>query len=329
LYVNPSVESTGPKAPVTPDTDSGELGSGPNDNDLDWTNRFFEHIFRDRPDGDLGNNFFGWSVHRYSWNLSRGRTEDWLAGKGDSLSFDTTDWYELFLQGNYLEQIITDQWGAMGSYDPQHRVKLVVDEYGPWYRPGSALAPTHLAGQQVTLRDAILTAFTLDIFNRHAEKIGLAANAQLVNCLNALFFTNEDRFVVTPNFYVFQMYADHQGAEAVRVEFSAPDLKYVRDDKPARFWGLKGSASRRGNQLTLTAVNPSAKEPRQAEVVVRGARASGAVAQVLTSAELNAHNTFEHLGITEPKAEPVRVNGTGITFTFPPASVTKLNITLS
>jgi len=305
------------------------VGSGPNDNDLDWTNRFFEHILRDRPDGDLGNSFFGWSVHRYSWNLSRGRTDDWLAGKGDALNFDTTDWYEMFLQGNYIEQIITEQWGVMGSYDPEHRVKLVVDEYGPWYRPGTALDPIHLAGQQVTLRDAILTAFTLDIFNRHAEKMGLAANAQLVNCLNALFFTHEDRFVVTPNFYVFQMYAAHQGAQAVRAEFSAPDVSYMRDGKPARFWGLKGSASRKGKAVTLTVVNPSADTPRQAEVVVRGGRLSGAVASVLTSTDLHAHNTFEHQAITEPKTEPVNVSEKGFTFSFPPASVTRLSITLS
>ena len=305
------------------------IGSGPNDNDLDWTNRFFEHIFRDHPDSDLGNSFFGWSVHRYSWNLSRGRTDDFLTGKGDALNFDATDWYELFLQGNYIEQIITDQWGVMGSYDPGHRVKLVIDEYGPWYRPGTALAPPHLLGQQVTLRDAILTAFTLDIFNRHAEKMGLAANAQLVNCLNALFFAHEDHFVVTPNFYVFQMYAAHQGAQAVRAEFSAPDISYLRDGKPARFWGLKGSASRKGNALTLTVVNPSADAPRQAEVVLRGGRASSAVANVLTSTDLHAHNTFERQAITEPKIEPVSVSEAGFTFIFPPASVTKLIITLS
>ena len=131
-------------------------------------------------------------------------------------------------------------------------MKLVVDEYGPWYRPGTALDPTHLLGQQVTLRDAILTAFTLDIFNRNAEKVGMAANAQLVNCLNALFFTHEDKFVVTPNFYVFLMYAAHQGAQAVRAEFSAPEISYQRDGKTAGMWGLKGSASRKGNTLTLT-----------------------------------------------------------------------------
>ena len=30
--------------------------------------------------------------------------------------------------------------------------KLVVDEYGPWYRKGTELDPTHIFGQQITMR---------------------------------------------------------------------------------------------------------------------------------------------------------------------------------
>jgi alpha-L-arabinofuranosidase len=303
------------------------VGSGPNSNDLEWTNRFFEHVFQDRP--DVSRNFFGWSAHYYTWNLSRGKTRDWDAGKGDALKFDTVDWYELFRQAIYIEQIIGDQWAVMGSYDAEHRIKLVVDEYGPWYRPGTALDPSHLIGQQATLRDALMTALTLDIFNRNAEKVGMAANAQLANCLNALFFTHEDHFVVSPNFYVFKMYAAHQDAAAVKSEFSAPGVQYLRDGKPADFWGLNGSASRKRSTLTLTVVNPSVDTPRQTEVVLRGATPMHATAEVLTNADLHAHNTFEHQAVTEPKPEAVSVNGSALQFTFPPASVTKLSIGLS
>jgi alpha-L-arabinofuranosidase len=68
----------------------------------------------------------------------------------------------------------------MGEYDRQHRVKLVVDEWGAWYKPGSELDPTHLLGQQSTMHDAILAGLTLDTFNRHAEKVAMANVAQLV-----------------------------------------------------------------------------------------------------------------------------------------------------
>ncbi|MGB6742082.1 MAG: alpha-L-arabinofuranosidase, partial [Terracidiphilus sp.] len=73
------------------------IGSGPNNNDLDWTRGFFHKLLGDRP--VFEDHLFGWSCHYYTWNLSRGKTEDWVAGKGDALAFDETDWYELFSQG--------------------------------------------------------------------------------------------------------------------------------------------------------------------------------------------------------------------------------------
>ena len=81
---------------------------------------------------------------------------------------------------------------------------------------------------------------TLDTFNRHPEKVAMAACAQLINCLNSLYLAHEDKFVVTPVGHVFGMYASHQGGEALRTIFSAPTIEYDRDGKPASFWGLKG-----------------------------------------------------------------------------------------
>ena len=148
------------------------IGSGPSDNDIDWTHRFFEQI----SSGHSYNNpsFTGWSVHHYSWNLGRGKTNDWVAAKGDALKFDAMDWYEVMREANGMERIVTDQWAALGQFDKERRIKLVVDEYGPWYREGTELDPSHIFGQQVTMRDALATALTLDIFNRNAEKVEMA-----------------------------------------------------------------------------------------------------------------------------------------------------------
>jgi alpha-N-arabinofuranosidase len=99
-------------------------------------------------------------------------------------------------------------------------------------------------------------------------------------------------------------------------------------DKPAEFWGLKGSASVTGKQLTLTVTNPHLSETREAEIVVRGARANSAAARLLTTPDVHAHNTFEHPGAVAPRDEPVAVQAGAITFRFPPASVTRLLIDL-
>jgi alpha-N-arabinofuranosidase len=193
------------------------------------------------------------------------------------------------------------------------------------------LDSSHSLGQQITLRDALLTAQTLDIFNRNAEKVGIGACAQLINCLNSLFLSHEDKFIVTPNFFVFEMYQSHQGATAVRTAFSAPQVNYQRDNHPATFWGLNGSASFKDKTLTLTVVNPHATEHREAEIAIRGGSASSVEATVLTNPDIHAHNTFDRPDVVSTATQKVPGTGSGgaVRFVFAPASVTKLSISLA
>ncbi|MBV9035130.1 MAG: alpha-L-arabinofuranosidase [Acidobacteriaceae bacterium] len=299
------------------DQDLQFIGSGPNNNDLDWTRGFFEELLGRRP--YHVRQFTGWSVHHYS------RTQ----GKRDALSFSTDEYYQLLQDAAFTERILQDQWAVMGEYDPNRRIKLVVDEYGPWHHAGTEVDPTHIFGQQITMRDAIATALTLDIFNRHPEKVSLAACAQLVNNLNALFLAHEDKFVATPNFHVFKMYAAHQDATAVGVAFSAPNIAYNANGKRARFWGLNGSASLQGKDLTLTVVNPHIGTPCDTEIVLRGARYADTAAAVLTSEKMNAHNTFEQPDTVAPQSKTLQASANPLRFSFPPASVTKLQIRMA
>lgn len=307
------------------------IAVGPGSEDLDWTEQFCLATFGGKR-AISPKSVYGWSVHHYTWNLSRGKTNDWDAGKGDALQFDLQDWYEVFREGGRIEHIMLSNWDALGQYDPDHNIKLVVDEYGSWYKPGSAVDPSHTLGQQITMRDALLTAQTLDTFNRHAEKMGIGACAQLINCLNSLFLAHEDKFIVTPNFFIFDMYKSHQSATAVRTEFSAPQVSYQRDNHSATFWGLNGSASIKDKTLTLTVVNPHASEPREADLAIRGGALKVAEITVLKNADIHAHNTFDHpesvAAIAEKATETLLGSGRSLRYTFAPASVTKLSITL-
>jgi alpha-N-arabinofuranosidase len=304
------------------------VASGPNTDEQAWTRGFLNKLFHGQPGQDT-HGVWGLSVHHYAWNLSRGRTNDWDAAKGDALKFDPIDWYELCKQSDRMEGIILDHWTALAEFDVDHKVKLVVDEYGPWYRPGTENSPEQLLGQMITVRDAVATGLTLDTFNRHSDKVGMAACAQLVNNLNALFLTHGDKFTTTPVFNVFEMYAAHQGGTALRTEFSAPEVRYDRDGKPATFWGLKGSASLKGKTLTLTAVNPDVSQPRETEIVLRGACAASAKAFVLAESDIHAHNTLDHPDQVKTRAAEVSARPGSLSFTFPPASVVKIEVQLS
>ena len=304
------------------------VASGPNSDEQAWTRGFFSKLFHGQPSRDP-HGVWGLSVHHYATNLSRGKTNDWFAEKGDALQFDPIDWYELCKETDRMESIILDHWTALGEFDLGHRVKLVVDEYGPWYKPGTENAPEQLLGQQITVRDAVMTGLSLDTFNRNADKVGMAACAQLVNCLNSLFLTHGDKFATTPVFNVFEMYAAHQGGTALRTGFSAPEVRYDRDGKPASFWGLKGSASLKGKTLTLTAVNPDVSQPREAEIMLRGAKAVSAKAWVVGESDIHAHNTLDQPDQVKTRTAEVSVRPGSLNFTFPPASVVKIEAQLS
>ncbi len=303
------------------------IASGPNDDSWDWTRGFLEEIVKKGP-GQI-RSIYGLALHYYAWNLSRGKTRNWVEGKGDALNFDPVDWYELLKQGDVMESLINGHWQVMGELDREHHVKLVVDEWGPWYRPGSEMTPCDQIEQTPTLRDAVFSGMTLDTFNRHPEKIAMANCAQLINCLNSLYLAHEDKFCVTPVGHVFAMYMAHQGGEALRTAFSAPNVSYDRDGKPASFWGLSGSASLQNKDLVLTVVNPHVSEAREAQIATRGGGIKSGTATTLTNSDIRAHNSFEQRDVVVPQTKQIAGDGSILTYTFPAASVTKLALALT
>ncbi|HVP55988.1 MAG TPA: alpha-L-arabinofuranosidase C-terminal domain-containing protein [Candidatus Eisenbacteria bacterium] len=301
------------------------VASGPDGDNYNWTTGFFEAMAKKDPHLDTP---WGWALHMYAWNLSRGRTSDWDKGKGDAVNFDATDWYELLREGQKIETLIERHWQIMGQTDREHRVKLVVDEWGPWYRPGSEATPGDILEQMPTLRDAVFSGMTLDIFNRHPEKVAMANCAQLINCLNSLYLAHEDQFVVTPVGRVFELYAAHQGGQSVRAVFDAPEVKYDRDGTPATFWGLQGSASLHNKTLVLTVANPHVTQAHETEIMVRGAKPGSATMTVLTAPDIHAHNTFAQPNVVLPRPGEVKATASSVVVTIPAAAVVSLQIEL-
>jgi len=301
------------------------VASGPSDRDVDWTRRVL-HSLAER--GQI-RSAYGLSLHYYTWNLSAGLTPDWNQGKRDALQFDELEWYELLSQGNAMDSTIRDHWAVMAESDPGHHIKLIVDEWGAWYRPGTEIGPKYALSQMLTLRDALLSGLTLDIFQRHADKVAMANAAQMINCLHSLMLAREDQFVLTPVYHVFKMYMAHMGALSVRTEFAAPPVSYDRHGRPGTLWGLQGSASLSGRKLTLSVVNPHASRTVDAEIVVRGASVANGTGQVLTNADLHAHNDFQHPDVVHPAPTALTIAGGRLRHEFPPASVTSLSLTLA
>ncbi|MEO6803255.1 MAG: alpha-L-arabinofuranosidase C-terminal domain-containing protein [Granulicella sp.] len=316
---------------------------GPNGDDVNWTERLFKALYANPERRKL----WGLSVHYYTSGSAAK-----FAG-GDALGFTDDEFYDLLTRGSLMEKVVTDHWGAMGNTPAQPNVKLVVDEWGAWYGKGTQLGPNYNLSQQSTMRDALLTGITFDIFQRHADKVAVAAVAQSVNCIHSLMLAQEEKFTVTPTFHVFKMYLPHQGAMAVRAEFTASSIdnplgntpiqvggnSYIGQLAPVkRLAGLSGSASLAvqgagaayGKLLTLTVVNPHIDTPLTTEIKVHGASIASATGTVLASHDIHDHNDFAHPDAVKTESATVAAAAGGrLVHIFPPASVTTLQLTLA
>jgi len=298
------------------------IGSGPNGGDLGWTRRFFTKL-TEKGAGQL-NKLYGWALHYYC-----GTT-----GKGVSNEYTENEWYDLLMRSDRMESLIRDHWTVMGETDRDHRIKLIVDEWGAWHNQDANVPPAYLYDYAGTLRDALISGINLDTFQRHADKVAMANPAQLINTIHSIFQAQEDKFVETANYHVFEMYMPHAGATAVRTEFVSPQVGFTRLDAqrkeiPTNFWGLNGSASINGKTVTLTAVNPSVTSSRETEINIGGARIVSANARVLSSTDIHARNSFDNPHGLVPRNESVAIGASGkLVYKFAPASVTRLQLTI-
>lgn len=262
-YVKPFLVATGPR---------GHSAGG----DLGWTRGFFEAMRGETmlrlilPDG--------FALHFYT---------DLRPTKVKAREFNEAEWYEVLLRAGRLERLLNDHWSIMGKFDPAHRTKFVIDEWGVWYPPGEELAPAYILSQPITLRDAVHTAMHFDIFNRHAYEIAMCNVAQTINCIHSLFLAIEDKYTRTPVYHVFDMYRPHMGARLVPMQIRVPELVVPSLTGSARLAGLSGSASIRDRRLTVTLTNPSLDLPVTARV--RGGTVGEAKGVVLTHSDSGEH----------------------------------------
>ena len=137
-----------------------------------------------------------------------------------SVGFGETEYSQILKSTLEMDGLINKHSAIMDKYDPDKKVALVVDEWGGWYAPMPGSNPGFLV-QQNSLRDAILAALNLNIFARHADRVRGANIAQMINVLQAMIITDNEKMVLTPTYYVFKMYVPFQDATLVPVTFDA------------------------------------------------------------------------------------------------------------
>lgn len=287
---------------------------GANGHDLTWTRRLLGR-WKSRPWHEVP--VWGMSVHYYT-NAFSGH---------DDLNFSSEEeWYDELFRAAFMRRIVDDHRFVMDEFDPERKMKLVVDEWGNWHKDGSGPSKGYnLFEQQSNMRDAVVAAVTLNIFNNRCDVVGMANVAQLCNNLHSLYLAGGENFVETPNYYVFDMFKGHQGGQQVRTCVTSAQKEKKGYDALDL---LSASASVKDGVLTLTMANLDLT--KDASVLVsslNGELKGRGTLRILCHEDPTTCNTFEDPYAVVPTEKEITVSDE-TSVTLPPASVAVLTIKL-
>jgi len=278
------------------------VASGAHDDDYHWTDVMMARA------GDLMDAL---SLHYYSIP-----TGNWKH-KGAATGFGEDQWAATLAAAQRIDEYITRHSAIMDKYDPQKRVALFVDEWGTWYDSEPGSHPGFLY-QQNSLRDALVAAVSLDIFQRHADRVRMANIAQMINVLQAMILTRGGKMILTPTYYVFRMYVPFQDATYLPVKIHTPSYRYGSISMPA---ADAVAARDTAGTIHLALVNLDPHHAVNVSTRIDGLDARAATGEVLTADAMDAHNTFEHPQAIEPAPFKGTSKGGSLLFRLPPMSV--------
>jgi Alpha-L-arabinofuranosidase len=259
-----------------------KIAGGPSDGDYHWTEVLMKNVGPRL--------MWGLSLHSYTIPVN------WQK-KGSATNFPEEEYISALKSCLRMEQYIKGHSAIMDRYDPQKRVALVVDEWGIWTDVEPGTNPGFLF-QQNSLRDALIAATTLNIFNNHCDRVKMANLAQTVNVLQALILTDKEKMLLTPTYHVFDLYKVHHDATWLPVQLSTPD--YVLGDTRVPAVNLSASRDKNGVvHLTIVNLDPAKKITLTAGL--SNISWSSVEGQQLTSAKYTDHNTFDKPNTVVPQ----------------------------
>ncbi len=288
-----------------------KIACGPSSNDIHWTD-----VMMKKCSG--WGKMQGLSLHHYTIP-----TGNW-GKKGSSTDFEKDEYYASLSRTWYMERILRDQKAIMQRYEDiegKRITSLVVDEWGIWADVVEGTNPGFLY-QQNSMRDAMVAAINLNLFNLNSDRVKMANIAQVVNVLQAIILTEGEKMVKTPTYHVFDMFTGHMEADLV---YSNIENKQILENEylPAISQSVSVDAD---GKMHITISNPSVDEEFEIDCVMPRAEYTTVSAKVL-SGEFNACNTFENPDLVAPTAyDGVALNGEKLTIKLPKCSVVSIEL---
>lgn len=252
------------------------VACGPAGEDLHW----METLFKNIPLNQLQSV----SLHNYT-------VADW-ANMGSATKFTENDYIRSVFNASSMDGLLTKYSTIMDQYDPTKKVGLLVDEWGNWFSVEEGTNPGFLF-QQNTMRDAITASIILNIYNKHCDRVKMANIAQLVNVLQSLIITKDEKMILTPTYHIFDMYKVHQEATLLPLNITSPKYSHSMMEVDA----ITATASKdAAGAIHVSMTNIDLKKPIEVTVDLRGASVKKLTSgQILTSKDIADYNSFDEL----------------------------------
>ena len=247
-----------------------------------------------------------------------------MGRRGSATQFDEKTWYKTMVKALYMEELVNRHGAVMDQFDPEKKIGLIVDEWGDWFDVEPGTNPGFLY-QQNTMRDALVAGITLDIFNKHCDRVKMACIAQMVNVLQSVILTEGPKMIKTPTYHVFHMYKYHQDAHLVESWLEGTGKIGLQDEEMVPDVQESVSEDKDG-VLTITLNNLSPKEEREVEVVLTTRKPSAVEARIVRG-RMQAYNTFEEPELVKEEAfTQIRMTDRGLSSTLPACSVMMIRV---
>ena len=283
-----------------------KIACGPNTADYNWTETLMKKA-SDMMDG--------LALHYYVIP-----TGDW-GRKGKATEFSDEEYYNTVRLAYFMEELIQRHSEVMNRYDPNGCIALIVDEWGIWCEVEEGTNPGFLY-QQNTVRDALVAGLTLNVFNKHSDRVRMATIAQTINVLQSVALTDGEEMVLTPTYYVFKMFKEHHNNTLLGSYITTHNI-YDKGPTPQ----LVESASINENgDIVTTIVNTSLYDSADVHCQIADFAVNCIAADVVTG-EVHAHNTFENKNaVICREFDGFDKTADGFIATLPPCSVVRFII---
>ncbi len=283
-----------------------KIASGASDTDYNWTEVCMKNI---------GDRMDAIAVHYYT-------VLGWTPGaKGYATNFTDDEYYRIIGRAVGIDECLQKHLAIMDKYDPQRKVDLLVDEWGTWWEVEPGTNPGHLF-QQNAMRDAIVAALSFNIFHKYTERLKMCNIAQVVNVLQSMVLTKDDRMVLTPTYHVFDMYKAHKNATYIPSDY---EPETIATNDMGTVPSLSVTASRKEGTMSVTLVNPSLDKEQKICLDWDNFKAGKVKIEscnIITAKNIADYNDFDREPSVAPKAfKDYRITSKGIEFKLPAKAI--------